>query len=519
MLPASFFLEVFALRVGWIDAAIPGERKLTQSSADASTDETQPVKRRSKGGRRSTRELRHLPALSVRSGFRWAGEIAFYVVIAGAPLPFGSDQPSSVALWCVLLGISCVLLAATTSHLTRLQTAILFAVGGLVALYALVLHEQLADHPWIAPYLPIWSQTAAILHLDIQPSASLVKGEPFFALGPTLANILALVCGLFVGAAEDGALRTLKVIGWSGVTYAVYGLFAFFAEPTKLLWREKQFYLGNLTGTFVNRNTAAAYFGSTALIWLCLLMRQARHHLGAKVGPWRTVPRRILDDPPKPAAVSFAAWFFCLAAMFLTASRAGVALSLFAMVVVVTIYFRADVPKRYGIGVFAAAAAAVALALLQFMGGVVSNRFDLQGLADEGRLAAYVSTLHMIADHPWFGTGLGTFQWAFPAYRSSAISMRGVWDIAHNTPLELAAEVGIPLAAVVALAWIAAFAVLAHGLRARGRHGLAALAALGMSLVAVLHSLVDFTLQIPGYSIPAIGLLGAALSGCGASKK
>ncbi len=96
---------------------------------------------------------------------------------------------------------------------------------------------------------------------------------------------------------------------------------------------------------------------------------------------------------------------------------------------------------------------AVALVLLQFMGGVVSNRFDVTGLADEGRFAAYRSTLRMIADFPWFGTGLGTFAWSFPAYRSPDVSMWGVWDIAHSTPLELAAEVGLPLAGAVCLGW------------------------------------------------------------------
>ena len=52
----------------------------------------------------------------------------------------------------------------------------------------------------------------------------------------------------------------------------------------------------------------------------------------------------------------------------------------------------------------------------------------------------------MIADHPWFGTGLGTFVWSFPAYRSANISLWGVWDLAHSTPLELAADLGLPLA-------------------------------------------------------------------------
>jgi len=36
----------------------------------------------------------------------------------------------------------------------------------------------------------------------------------------------------------------------------------------------------------------------------------------------------------------------------------------------------------------------------------------------------------------------------------------GVWDRAHSTPLELAAEVGLPLACLVAILWTVAIIVL-----------------------------------------------------------
>ena len=52
---------------------------------------------------------------------------------------------------------------------------------------------------------------------------------------------------------------------------------------------------------------------------------------------------------------------------------------------------------------------------------MLSGRFEMQGAVDQGRLETYRSTLRMIADHPWFGTGLGTFVWSFPAYRSACL--------------------------------------------------------------------------------------------------
>jgi O-antigen ligase len=118
----------------------------------------------------------------------------------------------------------------------------------------------------------------------------------------------------------------------------------------------------------------------------------------------------------------------------------------------------------------------------------------------------------MIAEHPWFGTGLGTFEWTYPAYRSGDVSMWGVWDRAHSTPLELAAEAGLPLAAAVAVGWLVILGVLLRGAIVRRRDVAIPLAALAVALLALGHSAIDFPLQIPGFSIVVLALIGAGLA-------
>ncbi|MDP2296010.1 MAG: O-antigen ligase family protein [Pseudolabrys sp.] len=435
-----------------------------------------------------------------------------FFVVAFVPLPFGSYDKGTVAVWCGILGLTAIVTSLSNFKLQRGHLWLLAGVGLIVLSYAFVLHEQLSDHPWIAKPHPIWAQTSKVLGVDIVPSVSIVRNEPFFALGPTLACILALVCGLIVGTDRDRARQLLHVIAWSGAAYAIYGILSYLIDPTTLLWREKRFYIGNLTGTFVNRNTAAAYFGSCAVVWLALLLEQARKHLRMDKVVWKKVPARLLTATPRSLIVSFSMLFVCLMAMFLTSSRAGVVLSLLALIVTFIVYFRRDLPPRSGIWIALGAGGFVALVLLQFLGGAVSSRFDVQGLADEGRFEAYRSTMRMIADYPWFGTGLGTFAWSFPAYRSPEISMWGVWDIAHNTPLELASEVGLPLAGVVALGWLVMLGVLRNGLRTRRRDVIVPLGAFSVSLIANLHSGIDFSLQIPGYAIVVFALLGAGLA-------
>jgi len=182
------------------------------------------------------------------------------------------------------------------------------------------------------------------------------------------------------------------------------------------------------------------------------------------------------------------------------------------MVVAFVLFFGRDLPRGIGpVMAMIAASSAVGLILLQFMGGNVSSRFDVQGFADEDRLSTYRLTLRIIADNPWFGTGLGTFVWAFPAYRNGDISMFGLWDRAHSTPLELAAELGIPLTGLIALAWLVAFVMLARALRGSRRQAVVPLAALIVALIALLHSSIDFSLQVTGYAIVAFALVGVGL--------
>lgn len=426
-----------------------------------------------------------------------------FFAIAVAPLPFGSRDATTVAAWCFVLGLG--LIFASSGGLRKSHLALLAGVGVIVACYGFVLHEQLSDHPWIAPFNPIWAKTAELLGRPVQPSVSIIRGEPFYALGPALANVLALLLGLVVGANDERARQALLVMGWSGVGYAIYG-FSKIAE-------------GPLNATFVNRNTAATYFGSCAAVWLVLLMATFRGRLPAGPIKWKEILQHIGDESSKEGksskerelAIRLCMLFVCLAAMFMTASRAGVIFSLFGMVIAFIVFFRRDLPRRSGLVLALVGAGLVTWVLLQLMGGRVEERIDSGGLVDQGRLAAYQSTLRIIADYPWFGTGWGTFAAIFPAYRSGNVSIWGVWDIAHSTPLELAAELGVPLASLVAAAWVVCILVLFRGTRRSRRETVAPLAALAVALIANLHSAVDFSLQVPGYAIVAFAVVGVGL--------
>nr|WP_284701125.1 O-antigen ligase family protein [Rhodoplanes tepidamans] len=202
----------------------------------------------------------------------------------------------------------------------------------------------------------------------------------------------------------------------------------------------------------------------------------------------------------------------CLVATFLTASRAGTMLTLLALGLAVLMVFRRRLAGVRPLLLAAAGLAAAAVLLLQVIGGSVGSRFDAHGLADAGRLSAWCSTLAIVAAHPWTGTGLGTFTTVFPAYRSTGISLWGVWNAAHSTPLELAAELGLPLAGAVVFGFAAILVVLARGSVVRRRDRAIPIAGLCVALLAGLHTTIDFSLQVPGCSIVVFGVIGIGLA-------
>ena len=425
--------------------------------------------------------------------------------VAAAPLPFGSIDPPVVALWCIALGVA--LAFASPRALRHAQLAYLLAFALVVFALAFVLNEQLARSPWTAasPH-PIWRRTADLLGIAIEPSVSIARHQPFFALGAPLAAMLSLACGYLVCGERARAHQLLAVIAWSGLAYALIGIASFVIDPTKTFWREKVAYASSLTTPFLHRNTAALYFGSCAIVCSLLFWQNLRAQRADGMWSWFRVdePRQLV----RPALM----FLCCLAALSLTASRAGMVLSLGGLVTAFTLYFWRRLPRRAGPVAALVVGGAIALVFLHTLAGGVASRFEAHGLGDPARLDTYRASMDMIADRPWLGTGLGTFVWTFPQYRYDTTSMWGIWDKAHNTLLEIAAEAGLPLMLVVLAGWLVILGVLIHGVCVRRRDVAVPVAALSVALVSLAHSLIDFSLQIPGYAIPVFALVGAGLA-------
>src|ERR1700691_3164730 len=214
-----------------------------------------------------------------------------YGVAALAPLPFGSNEPAAIAFWCIVLAVCLVLAPAPSFSRGRLALVALAVL--VVVAYAFVLREQLSDHPWIAKPHSIWAEAQKLLGVPLQPSVSIARNQPWFELGRPLVCMLAIACGFLVGTDRVSARRLLKVIAWSGAVYAAYGILTFLVDPTHILGRDKSAYLQSVTSTFINANTAGAYFGSCAVVWSLLLWERVRLEMPRGQLDWRAMGARL----------------------------------------------------------------------------------------------------------------------------------------------------------------------------------------------------------------------------------
>lgn len=426
-------------------------------------------------------------------------------VLLGAPLFVGSTAPATIAMWCIVLALG--LASADMTRLRREQRRWIWLVVVVVAAYTVVLLAQMLPPATTGlPAHPVWAKASALLGQQLSPSVAVVREQALFAIGSPMAAVMAGLLGYVVGADRVQAQKVLKIIAWSGAALALFAIVSHLINPTKLFWWDKIAYHSVLTTPFVNRNAAALYYGVCSIVGSMLFWQVLRPRLPAGQMSLTSLVRSMQGILHFQGLVLVVPPVLCLTAVLLTASRAGTVLTLIGQVLAFTLYFWRNLPRRGGPVAALILGGLIALIVLQVFGGSAGNRFNEHGLVDAGRLDTYRSTVRMIEDWPWLGSGLGGFPIAFPLYRTG--SVWGVWDRAHNSLLEIAAEGGVPLALIVVVAWLLVLLLLVQGIRRRRRDTIFPVVGLTVATVALVHAMIDFSLQIPGFSLPTMTLVG-----------
>lgn len=425
--------------------------------------------------------------------------------LALAPLPLGGNRPFfwvAGAAFLAVLGLVYGLLLAAGGRTLRYPLTRIPEVAGLAAI--LICHLVLQLLP-IAPLLGRATRTFGGGVTVVSSTISLAPGPTALMLIQLAGYAMLFFLVAQVAVNPHRGRHMLRVLFWVTVAYAVYGLVSLTQLGDTLLGLEKWAYPGSATGTFVNRNSFATFLAFGAV-------------MGAAIAIELAAP-----EPDRPAARAWLGEFvlvlvgviFLVGALLATQSRMGVAAaSVGALVVVVGGLWRARITAGHWLAAAAIAVALVGGLVYLFGLGLLERLGSVESSADV-RFQLYQQVAQMIAAEPWFGHGGGSFAAVFPLFHQLPVSPDLVWDMAHSTYLALWAELGVVAGSLPLLIVAALVLRMLPGLAGEPRQRTPILAAIGMVVVAAIHSTVDFGLEIQANAQLLLAVLAIATAATG----
>lgn len=454
-------------------------------------------------------------------------QAVFYGLLAllcWAPLPLGSNR-----LWAIgILILGALTLLAGTAYCWRHSADRAFSRLGqfrvplllLAGLAALGLaHTLPLPAAWVAVLSPQAAAVQALAGADSGLSLELHQSRVMAALGFVYFSVF-LVAVLTVR--HHDRLKVLaQVLVWSGVFQAVLGAVLFsFGAQYRLFFVELAH--ERVIGTYVYHNSLAGYLCMTLSIGIGLMLSRLGGE-GDAPDHWKQRLSSVLRFILGPKMRLRLMLVVMVIGLVLTRSRMGNAAFFAALLMVgglAILLSRRTAPATIGLLVSLIVIDVLVVGTWVGLEKVVTRVQETTLTTAEGgrsesveqRTQAARSSLKWVEDFALTGSGGGTFYSAYFSYRAPISGTVDFFDHAHNDFVEVAGEFGLPglalMGLLVAAALWKAVRVLATR-RSRLPRGMAFGAA--MSIVALLiHSTVDFNLQIPANALTMVVILAMA---------
>ena len=438
--------------------------------------------------------------------------LLFVVLIVLTIIPFGSVTSfpfSFAAIGMFVLAIIGGVLFGEPQH-ARPAFRIALAMLAILATWTFTQTIALPNN-WLEN--PVWRSVRQVV--GGQPGA--ISVEPADTRNSILfvaLPFMTFLTGLCLCDSDQRAQWLIKAMGVTSGLVAVFGLLQFGASPGTLIAIKKVAYLDSLTAVFVNRNTAATFFGVGLLTLAILLHTTARSVAAYPVGrPGRTAKLVLM-------ALYAVLLCSCFTALMLSRSRAGIA-STFVATLILVLWVAAS-SKANGLAVsmlrrvpsavrIVVSGTMILLVFLSFSGQVILRAKERE-LLDDDRLCILPGIWRAVSDHWVAGTGLGTFRTVFSSYRDPSCGIFGVFDRAHNFYLEGFLGLGIVFLITLIVALAALGAIFFRGVKHRRRGRAFVVLGICATILVLLHGTVDFSLQIPGFAIFFAALLSGTVS-------
>lgn len=341
-----------------------------------------------------------------------------------------------------------------------------------------------------------------------------------FSPNLSLYELMKYICYFLFGYLVFKCIRNKKEIEIlvlimiaSAVFQSFYGLIESFGGTERIFAYKKELSVGYASGTYINSNHFSGFLEMIFPISLCYLLAKANFFAMEK---GLSIKERVLwfsQERLQKSIVFGAISVIVGIGIFLSRSRSGIFIffiTFFLMIIILSVGGGKETEKLSRKKRFVRILRFVFLVILfsVVMVGIrpIIERFSWDSLSRQSRPIIFKNTMDLIENYPLFGTGPGTYVYAYPMVEK--VNIRGIVDHAHNDYLEFLAESGlIGGGSLILFAfWTVGYMFVKWG---RRRDYFVKGVGLGciMGIMAILvHSMTDFNLHIPANVVYFVAL-------------
>lgn len=432
--------------------------------------------------------------------------ILYLALLVWVPVPLGSNRSwawALLALWVLALALSWLagVIRGKHAYPAALRDAWPMLLCGLS--WLVYVWSQLLPLP--VEILKLLSPQAARWHIAAAAPATLGAApltlDPYATLEAACKSteyVVFFTLSLILLKNRDRIRFAAYALIASGVLQALYGALISLQSNGQVA-----------SGTFVNRNHYAAYLTMCLSVGIGVLIASLS---GEKHRTWGRFFRNLMQWMITPKMALRLGLVVMVIALVLTRSRMGNSSFFISLLIagVIGLLLAKRATRSMVILLVSLVAIDVFIVGTYFGTQRVVERIVQTNVETEDRGAVAGYAFQMWKDYPVFGSGLGSFPVVFPRYSADATAMP--YTHAHNDYVELAAEVGVLGLALLGLMVLMSFAAALRAQYLRRdplMRGLSFAAIMGI-LALMIHSAVDFNLQIPANALTFMLLLAFA---------
>jgi putative inorganic carbon (HCO3(-)) transporter len=444
---------------------------------------------------------------------------AFVAMLVWAPIPLGSNRPWAWAIleaWSfVLFGAWCIAWAAGRAAVTDAFRK----AWPVLALFILWLMFQALQFVPLPPaVVEALSSEAARMHalaasfhggsgwvtLSVDPHSAKVawlKGFAYFT---------AFVLTLLLVSNRSRVKSFAYAFVFAGLALSIYGVLMHLAEVAHEYFGTPIAHGGSASATYANRNHFAGYLEMVLAIGIGLLiasLKEGRHET------WKQFFRGLIELVFSPKIRLRLYLSVMVIALVTTHSRMGNSAFFSSLLIAGIIGLAMSRHATRSTVILLVSLIAIDVSIVGSWFGVekLAQRLEQTTMHDvEERQDPSQFALQQIREYPLFGSGAGSFYTVFPRYRGPQVV--AYFEYAHDDYAQLAAENGVIsiflLGAIVVVSLVVA--LLAQWRRRDPlMRGMAFSSIMGVTAILI-HSTVDFNLQIPANAMMFVVLLALA---------